>query len=210
MANIFQSVPHDVLNHVMAPFLDANDRTTFNQVNHPFERVYKKFPTDYAIKKHLIVMKNKYNRMCKRHEELLEALTAADVNLGHARQDAKKEVRRIRRHGRDKCSDWEEEVVRDAVSEVLAARKVAKAAAAEVAHVYFKIYSLLEDPLFVPALKYDTRARSCVSETLERLYEDSESLEQTSHDMKENLRTRCAEVQAYITTIPFVREIGTK
>jgi hypothetical protein len=26
--------------------------------------------------------------------------------------------------------------------------------------------------------------------------------------MKDNLRTRCAEVQTYITTIPFVREIN--
>ena len=216
VANIFKTVPHDVLNKVIAPFLDASDRTAFNQVNHPFERLHMKFPADYAMKRHLRAMKKNYNRMCKRHEELLEALTIAEDNLVMARQfaaGADEDLRIVK----DSQGKWHEGAVEDAEMDAVettaastAALVVAKAAAAEVAHVYFKIYSFLEDPLFVPVLKYDTRARSCLSETLERLYEDSESLEQTSDDMKDNLRTRCAEVQSYITTIPFIREIGTK
>ena len=224
MANIFQSVPHDVLNHVIAPFLDANDRTTFNQINHPFERVYKKFPTDYAIKKHLSVMKNKYNLMCRRQEELSETLIAAEEWLLDASQELTLAYETVdlataaTAAAEQTAAYWamlrEEDAALTAAHEASqkaeSARLVAKAVAAEVVHVYFKIYSLLEDPLFVPALKYDTRARNRVFETLERLYEDSESLEQTSDDMKDNLRTRCTEVQAYITSIPFVREIGTK
>jgi hypothetical protein len=69
------------------------------------------------------------------------------------------------------------------------------------------MYSLLEDPIFAPALKYDPRSRIFISESLQNLYQELESLQQTSDEMKDNLRTRCAEVQAYITTIPFVREI---
>jgi hypothetical protein len=233
MANIFQTVPHDVLNYVIAPFLNAKDRTAFNQVNHPFERLHKKFPADYAMKKHLRAMKNKYNMMCRDHAKLLAALTDFQEKLSVAYQNvafataasaAANQAETAARRDADEFDDDEFDDDALLAAAALAARmkaramreqarrvaNEARAAAAEVAHVYFKIYSLLEDPLFAPVFKYDTRARNCVSESLERLYEDSESLEQTSDEMKNNLRTRCAEVQAYITTIPFVREIGTK
>ena len=223
-ANIFQTVPHDVLNYVIAPFLNASDRTAFNQVNHPFERVHKKFPADYAMKNHLNAMKNKYNLICRRHAERTEALIAAEERLLDASQESTLAYETVdlataaTAAAEQTAAYWammrEEDAALTAAHEASqkaeCARLVAKAAAAEVVRMYFKMYSLLEDPLFALAFKYDMRARKMVSQTLERFYEDLELLEQTSDDVKDNLRTRCTEVQAYITTIPFVREIGTK
>jgi len=48
--NIFNFVPHDVTQWKISPFLDPNDRAAFNAVLEPTERVYRPFPTDFAIK----------------------------------------------------------------------------------------------------------------------------------------------------------------
>jgi len=48
--NIFNFIPHDVTQHVMNPFLTAEDRANFNAVLEPTERVYKRLPSDFAIK----------------------------------------------------------------------------------------------------------------------------------------------------------------
>jgi hypothetical protein len=48
--NIFNFVPHDVTQYVINPFLTVEDRANFNAVLEPTERVYKRFPTDFAIK----------------------------------------------------------------------------------------------------------------------------------------------------------------
>jgi hypothetical protein len=47
--NIFNFIPNDVLTHVINPFLSGEDRFNFNAVLEPTERLYKKFPTDFAI-----------------------------------------------------------------------------------------------------------------------------------------------------------------
>jgi hypothetical protein len=48
--NIFNFIPHDVTQHVMNPFLTAEDRANFNAVLEPTERIYKRLPSDFAIK----------------------------------------------------------------------------------------------------------------------------------------------------------------
>jgi hypothetical protein len=48
--NIFNFVPHDVTQWVLNPFLEPEDRANFNAVLEPTERVYKRLPTDFAIK----------------------------------------------------------------------------------------------------------------------------------------------------------------
>ena len=48
--NIFNFIPHDVTQHVMNPFLTAEDRANLNAVLEPTERVYKRLPSDFAIK----------------------------------------------------------------------------------------------------------------------------------------------------------------
>jgi hypothetical protein len=159
--NVFQTVPHDVLNYVIAPFLNARERTAFNQVNHPFERVYKKFPTDYAMWSHMRAMNHKYNSITRRLNE-----TYGDVNV-----------------------EW--------------THSQAEAAT----QIYFMIMNVLEDPKFMPIFKYSAAGRNSITLSLSRLYEDVETYDHVSEDMKENLRVRCAEVQAYIRDIPFVREI---
>ena len=161
MTNIFQTVPHDVLNYVIGPFLNANDRTALNRVNHPFERVYKKFNFEYAMRRHISAMGDKYNTITKRLNHFYGPL---DV-------------------------EW---TLRQAEM---------------VTQIYFNIMNLVEDPLFVPIRKYSAHGRNSVSLSLERMYEDVETYDHVSEGMKENLRVRCAEVQAYIAGTPFVRDI---
>jgi len=48
--NIFNFVPHDVLQHVVSPFLNSGDRANFNAVLEPTERVHKKFPKNFPLK----------------------------------------------------------------------------------------------------------------------------------------------------------------
>ena len=48
--NVFNLVPHMITLKVINPFLTAEDRANFNAVLEPTERVYKKLPTDFAIK----------------------------------------------------------------------------------------------------------------------------------------------------------------
>jgi hypothetical protein len=47
--NIFNYIPNDVLQHVLNPFLEGNDRANFNTILEPTERLSKKFPSDFAI-----------------------------------------------------------------------------------------------------------------------------------------------------------------
>ena len=48
--NVFNFVPQMVTLKVINPFLTAEDRANFNAVLEPTERIYKKLPTDFAIK----------------------------------------------------------------------------------------------------------------------------------------------------------------
>jgi hypothetical protein len=61
--NPFDKVPLDVLQWVLAPFLDQFTMIALNQVTDPRERIYRRFPKDYAIKHHLTVIKNKWRTM---------------------------------------------------------------------------------------------------------------------------------------------------
>jgi hypothetical protein len=57
----FTTLPQDVLQYVMSPFLDPLSRTTFNTVTKPDERVYKKFPADYALKHAILTAHKAYH-----------------------------------------------------------------------------------------------------------------------------------------------------
>ena len=162
MANIFQLVPHDVLQNELLPLLNVSDRVTFNRVNHPFERIYKKLSTDYLMRIHINVMKQQYN------------IITARLNNRYGPNDVDLTLKQ----------------------------------AADVVQLYFKLFSLLESPLFVPVFQHDTRGRGAICLTIANMTEDVDFVEHTSEEMKDNLRVRCAEVQAYITGIPFVREIA--
>ena len=174
----FELVPYDVLNYVISPFLDARERVAFNQVNHPFERVYQKFPADYVTRTQMNTMKRAYNMMTDRIDQLQEM---ADHLLNHEMVhytsfgDLRRELHNVE---------------------------------ADLVAAYFKILSFIEGPHFVPVFKYDTGGKNSVSQTLGRMYEDVDLYDSISEEMKENLRTRCTEVQTYIMGIPFVREIA--
>ena len=48
--NIFNFVAHDILQYVLNPFLEPIERAAFNTVLEPTERVFKRFPKDFAEK----------------------------------------------------------------------------------------------------------------------------------------------------------------
>jgi hypothetical protein len=54
----FSKLPQDMLQHEINRYLDPNSRGDFNAVLKSSERVYKKFPTDYALK-HAILTAHK-------------------------------------------------------------------------------------------------------------------------------------------------------
>jgi hypothetical protein len=51
---IFSKLPQDMLQHEIARFLDHRDVFAFNEVLDRNERVYKKFPKDYALRHHIL------------------------------------------------------------------------------------------------------------------------------------------------------------
>jgi len=75
MANIFDCLPADVLKHVLSKNMDRMDRISFNQAAlkaFPAERLYKKFPADYAIKHHLRTMNKRHNELVQELNNILE------------------------------------------------------------------------------------------------------------------------------------------
>jgi hypothetical protein len=54
--NPFDRVPLDILQNVLGPFLNQETMIALNQVTDPRERIYRKFPKDYAIKHHIRVL----------------------------------------------------------------------------------------------------------------------------------------------------------
>jgi len=75
MANIFDCLPGDILTHVLSKNMDRMDRISFNQAAlkaFPAERLYKKFPTDYAIKHHLRTMNKRHNQLVEELNTILE------------------------------------------------------------------------------------------------------------------------------------------
>jgi hypothetical protein len=61
--NPFDYVPLDILQFVLGPFLDQETMIAFNQVTDPRERIYRRFPKDYAIKHHIRVLTLKWSTM---------------------------------------------------------------------------------------------------------------------------------------------------
>ena len=67
--NPFDKVPLDVLQWVLAPFLDQSSMIALNKVTDPRERIYRRFPKDYAIKHHILVLKDKWKPMMESLED---------------------------------------------------------------------------------------------------------------------------------------------
>ena len=61
--NPFDYVPLDILQFVLGRFLDQETMIAFNQVTDPRERIYRRFPKDYAIKHHIRVLTLKWSTM---------------------------------------------------------------------------------------------------------------------------------------------------
>ena len=63
---IFEYVPHDVLQYVLAPMMDTESMIHYNMANHPYERVYRRFPKDYVESHNVYVMVKKFYSMLYR------------------------------------------------------------------------------------------------------------------------------------------------
>lgn len=57
----FTKLPQDMLQYEINRFLDPVSRAAFNTVLKPDERVYKKLPTDYAMKNEMLSLRQTYN-----------------------------------------------------------------------------------------------------------------------------------------------------
>lgn len=76
---IFKCIPQDVTQWKIAPFLTPEERADFNSVLEQPERVYKKFPKDFAIKHSL----RTYITAQKRHVERISYFMAnSDIIKG--------------------------------------------------------------------------------------------------------------------------------
>jgi hypothetical protein len=64
--NPFDYVPLDILQFVLGPFLDQETMIAFNQVTDPRERIYRRFPKDYATKHHIRVLTIKWSTMLQK------------------------------------------------------------------------------------------------------------------------------------------------
>ena len=72
---LFDSLPGDILQHEINKYLLPLERITLNEVflkRFPKERVYKKFPTDYALRHHIILVRRQFNLNVKRINEILD------------------------------------------------------------------------------------------------------------------------------------------
>jgi len=72
--NIFNFVAHDILQYVLNPFLTADDRFNLNAVLEPTERIFKRFPTDFAIKHSLKAFITTQKRCSIRSAEIIAQL----------------------------------------------------------------------------------------------------------------------------------------
>ena len=72
--SVFTALPQDMLQYEIARFLTSADTLNFNEVLKKDERVYKKLPTDYALKHALITKRAHYESIVIRLNFLLNRL----------------------------------------------------------------------------------------------------------------------------------------
>jgi hypothetical protein len=61
--SVFTALPQDILQHEITRFLEHRDITSFNEILKNGERVYKKLPIDYALNHHILLLKDKFNKI---------------------------------------------------------------------------------------------------------------------------------------------------
>jgi hypothetical protein len=86
---IFSKLPQDILQWEIGRFLTSTDVLNFNTVLKKDERVYKKFPKDYALKHAIITKKIHYEAIATRLNKLLDCLTLGP-RIVRAQKDLKK------------------------------------------------------------------------------------------------------------------------
>ena len=66
--NVFSLLPHEVKMGEITRFLDHRDTLAFNSVLRRDERVWKKLPTDFALKHALRILKQENNSIVQRYQ----------------------------------------------------------------------------------------------------------------------------------------------
>jgi hypothetical protein len=64
----FDIVPYDVLQKVLAPFLDTESVVNFNRIVQQRDRISRRFPKDYAVKHCIRINTVKWNDMMSKFE----------------------------------------------------------------------------------------------------------------------------------------------
>ena len=83
MTNVFSGLPWDMKREI-STFLERDDGASFNEVLRRDERVYKKFPKDFALKHALRILREEHNSIMRRIQfhidrDDMRALRRADV-----------------------------------------------------------------------------------------------------------------------------------
>ena len=88
--SVFTKLPQDMLQWEIARFLDHRDILSFNEVVRKDERVYKKFPVDYALKHALMTKRLHYETIATRLNFLLNGLSWEPSRPAQADKELKK------------------------------------------------------------------------------------------------------------------------
>ena len=80
--NPFYYIPNDVLQTVLGPYLDIESMINFNRVVDHNDKVYRRFPEEYAIKHQLLVSSAKYTSMLNRFESTSNYNTKCKILYG--------------------------------------------------------------------------------------------------------------------------------
>jgi len=72
--SVFTVLPQDTLQHEINLFLDPVSRASWNTILSPNERVYKKFPEDYALKVSLRVSMTKFKSILGKSKNALDKI----------------------------------------------------------------------------------------------------------------------------------------
>lgn len=92
--NIFNFIPYDVLQWEINRFLTADDRASMNAVLEPTERIYKKFPADFAIKHSLVA----FIRLQRTHVLALTSFTNTSEEVVTNKKSLRKAMKIIKKY----------------------------------------------------------------------------------------------------------------
>jgi hypothetical protein len=76
---VFSLLPQDMLQYEINRFLDPVSRMAWNEVLCSDERVFKKFPSDYALKHQILVSNKRYQAIARETNYFIDSIEVAHI-----------------------------------------------------------------------------------------------------------------------------------